>query len=423
MNNDVFDSKPYKKGRLFIIAEAALEYFIALCVTTTFLTAILNEMEVSASLQGIISAISSLACSVQLFAVFGVKKNYPCKRWVSILNLVNQLSFGILYCIPFADFSKEIKIAVFIGLLLLAYGCQNYLTPSRVNWQMSLVADNKRGIFTANKEIVSLIGGMIFSQAAGMMVDYFKARGDMRTCFIIFAVTVTVLSLLHLFTMLSMKEPEPEKNIPPKKFGEICRLVFGSSKLRMVILYDSLYCASVVSLHYYTFYMTNYMGFKYGYLTLVAIVHSLFRAVVSRFLGKYADRHSWVSLLRLCMTVLSAGFAVFVFCTPSNAFIIYPLFSLCYAFALGGINSGKTNLCLDYVEHEDRRYILGFQHAISGIVAFAATLAASAFVDYAEINQPFGANIYPQQILFGLSAVMLVLINIFLMPRLKIKKQ
>lgn len=422
MNKEVFNSKSYRRGRAFVIAEATVEYFIHLCVTTTFLTAILTEMQISTALQGVIGAIASLACSVQLIAVFAVRKTYPCKRWVSMLNLLSQLMFVLLYCIPLTNLTRGIRVAAFIIMLLMAYAFQHYITPSRVNWQMSLVADDHRGRFTAKKEIFSLIGGMLFSQSAGIMVDYFKEKGDMRTCFIIFAVTITVLSLLHLYFMLGAKEPESETQVVPKSFKEIINVVFGKKQLRLVILFESLFMVATVPLHYYTIYMTGTMGFKYSHMTLVAIFHATFRSIVSPFLGRFADKHSWVSCLRLCMFVLTCGLIIFMFCTPQNAMFVYPAFSLCYAFSLGGSNAGKTNLCLDYVKHEDRRYILGVQHAISGVISFIATLGAAALVEYIETSKPFGANIYPQQILFGISVLMLILMNIFLMPKLKLKR-
>ena len=71
---------PNQKSRRLYILEAAVEYFVHICVMSTFLTAVLNEMEVSTALQGIIADIASLACSLQLVAVFWVKKIYPCKR-------------------------------------------------------------------------------------------------------------------------------------------------------------------------------------------------------------------------------------------------------------------------------------------------------------------------------------------------------
>lgn len=412
--------KEFRRGRRLVIVEAAVEYFISLCVTSTFLTAILTEMDVSASLQGIISAITSLACSVQLVAVFGVKKTYPCRRWVSILNLVNQLLFAVLYCVPSIKVSGGVKIAVFIGLLTAAYACQHYLTPSRVNWQMSLVEDNRRGIFTAKKEIVSLIGGMIFSQIAGILLDYFKAKGDMQTCFILFGVTVTVLSLLHLFVMLSTPEPAPRETVPPKSFREILGAVFGNADLRRVIIFDVMFGIANISLHFSSVYLVQTMGFSYTYITAVSIAHAACRAIVSPRLGKMADQKSWAYMLRICMVVLAVGYVVFAISSPVNALYLYPVFSLCYAFSLGGSNAARTNLCLDYVKREDRRYILGIKDAIRGMIDFSVTILASLLVSYVEKkgNQLFGFTVYPQQILFAISAIMLIWLAFGFLPKL-----
>ncbi len=411
----------YRRSRLLVIAEATLEYFIHLCVTTTCLTAILDEMAVSTSWQGVIGAITSLACSVQLLAVFCVRKTYPCKRWVCILNLVNQLLFALLYCVPLVEMSATIRLASFIGILLAAYVCQHYLTPSRVNWQMALVEDNKRGRFTAHKEMVSLVTGMIFSQSAGILLDHFKAKGDMRTCFVIFAITVTVLSLLHLLVMLFTKEPEADATRPAKSMREILATVFGTLDLRRVILFDALFVTSTVSLHFYSIYLVRTLGFSYTYITAIAILHAAFRALVSHFLGRLADTKSWAYMLRICMTVLAAGFVVFIFCSPENARYLYPVFSLCYAFSLGGTNAGRTNLCLDYAKREDRRYILGIQSAISGVCGFFVTVLASFMVERVEQNgnMLFGFSVYPQQILFAISAVMLLCLAFGFLPLFK----
>ncbi len=414
------EKKDYRRSRLMVILEATLEYFIHICVTTTCLTAILDEMGVSTSLQGVIGAITSLACSVQLLAVFGMKKSRPCKRWVCILNLINQLLFALLYCVPSIKATPTLRVAIFIGLLLAAYACQHFLTPARVSWQMSLLDDNHRGTFTAHKEIVSLIGGMIVSQGAGILLDHFKQKGDMQSCFVIFGVTITVLAALHLFVMLVTEEPMPEQESAKKGFREILATVFGNRDLVRVVIFDVLFVVSTVSLHFYSIYLVRAFGLSYTYITTIAILHAAFRATVSHFLGRLADKRSWAYMLRVCMSVLAAGFVVFIFCNGENVKFLYPVFSLCYAFSLGGTNAGRTNLCLDYAAHEDRRYILGIQSAVSGVCGFFVTLLASLLVERVEKNgnTVFGISVYPQQILFGVSAVMLLALAFLYLPHL-----
>ena len=71
---------------------------------------------------------------------------------------------------------------------------------------MSLVDDQKRGIFTANKEMVSLIGGMVFSFAMGTVIDSFEAVGDLNGAFIVCGLSVFGLMLLHSVTLIFSKE-------------------------------------------------------------------------------------------------------------------------------------------------------------------------------------------------------------------------
>ena len=262
---------------------------------------------------------------------------------------------------------------------------------------------------------------MVFSQCAGILLDHYKAKGDMQTCFIIFCITVTALALLHLVIMLMTHEPKPETVTPPKRLGEIWHTVFDNADLRRVIVFDTLFGIANVSLYFYSVYLTQTMGFSYTYITAIAILNAAFRAFVSPFLGRLADRRSWAYMLRICMVVLAAGYVAFMFCTTTTALWLYPVFSLCYAFSLGGSNAGRTNLCLDYVSFEDRRYVLGIKDAIRGVCDFGATIPASLLVEYVEKNgnRLFGFSVYPQQILFAFSAAMLLILAFGFLPRLK----
>ena len=428
--------KKKERSQRFFIAEAAVEYFIALCVTSTFLTIILEEMKVPTAYQGVISSIASLSCVFQLVGVFFVKRTYPCKRWVCIINLANQLMFALLYLIPMTPFNQTIRLAVFIVLLLCAYFCQHFVAPSRTQWHYESVDDNKRGIFTANKEIISLVGGMIFSYIAAETVDYFRQPAatpelheqNLKICFLIFAITIFVLSLIHLFLMIGISEYKPKKEIPKKSFKEVICLVFGNRSLRNVILFDLLFSLTFVPAHFTSVYALskNALGFSPVFVTIVdACFLSAFRAIISRPLGRFADRHSWASLMKLCMLASAVSYLIFTFCTPGRlSYILYPMYALFHGFASGGTNSARTNLCLDYVpSHADRRYVLGIKSAISGVADFFFTLLASLLVQYIEGNgnQILGIHIYAQQLLFFINAILLSLLALVMIPKLKKK--
>ena len=248
----------------------------------------------------------------------------------------------------------------------------------------------------------------------------------MRSCFLIFAVTIVVLSLIHLGLMLGISEYKPSKPIPSKKFGEILHTLFGHRQLRLVILFDILFAITLVPGHFASVYALSdsALGFSPVFVTIMSAVSSAFRAIMSRFLGRYADKRSWVSLMKLCMSVSAVGYLFFAFCAPGKlSFILYPLYILCYGFSMAGTNSARTNLCFDYVSHEDRRYVLGVKNAISGVADFCVTLLVSLLVSHIESNgnQLFGIPMYAQQLLFFCNALLLAGLVIFFLPHLRKK--
>ena len=211
-------------------------------------------------------------------------------------------------------------------------------------------------------------------------------------------------------------------------------LIFGNKKLRSVLVFDALMAVSSVSITFLSVYAMvneknpNTLGFSATFMATIGIIHALFRAAVSIPLGKYADKRSWVSRLRLCLSVMTVGHFCLVFCTPElgvGTTVLYIAFYLCYAFSIAGTNSSLTNLCFDYVEHEDRRYILGIKNALSGIVAFLTSLLWGFIVSFVQGrgNMLFGITVYPQQILFAISAIITFVLVVFVLPTLKKDKK
>ncbi|MBQ1955836.1 MAG: hypothetical protein II350_08905, partial [Clostridia bacterium] len=89
----------YRSSRLFVIIEAALEYFVALLTGGAFLAKVSTSIGISDSLTGIISSFVSLGCAVQLFSLFmgGIKR----VKWLVIpVTLFTQMFFCLIYVIP-----------------------------------------------------------------------------------------------------------------------------------------------------------------------------------------------------------------------------------------------------------------------------------------------------------------------------------
>jgi MFS family permease len=195
----------YAFSRFLYLIEAGLEYFISLLVTGAYLAKITSAIGINDTLTGILTAFVSLGSAFQMIAIFLANKR-PVKRWVTVLHSVNQLAFALIYLVPFITLSKTAKTVLFIAFLLIGHIINNVVNSPKINWFMSLVDPKKRGSYTANLQIVSIIGQIIFALAASNMVDRFDEQGNLRGAFIALTVTILVLTVLTNLPLFLARE-------------------------------------------------------------------------------------------------------------------------------------------------------------------------------------------------------------------------
>ena len=389
------------------IIEAALEYFISILVAGSYLATLTSELGISDGLTGVISSFISLGCLFQLLSVF--LKRPRVKGIVIGLSVLNQLLFLLLYLIPLAGGGKQIKIAVFMIAIFLAYLIYNSVHPLKINWLMSLCEDKKRGVFTSQKEIVSLLSGMIFSFATGTMIDHYKAAGKIETAFILCGVTVFVLMILHTLTMLFSVELPVESDGTEKKnpIREMLGTLQDKTVVKVTILFVIWHLATSSATPFYGTYLIKELGFSLQFVSILTIIYSLVRASVSTFWGKFADKNSFASMVRLCLLIAGLGFLVNVFTVPANGAVFYTIYYALSAVAMGGINSALTNLVFDYVAPATRSNALALSQAVSGVAGFVTTLVVSGLVTYIQDsgNTLFGMSVYAQQVVSAIAFV------------------
>ena len=211
VNSSLVSNKSQKQlqvNRFSYIIEAALEYFIDIMVKSTFITALLMNLGTSQGNVGIITSLASFGFTAQFFSVMFLNPGNHVKRMSTVIHFINQFMFVLMYVVPGVNIPSNMKIVLVAGLYLAANLLHYTVYPFKFDWMMSYVDDKKRGVFTANKEIVSLLGGIIFSNVMGLLIDHYKTMGREDVGFIISAITIFVLCILHLITLIIIKDPE-----------------------------------------------------------------------------------------------------------------------------------------------------------------------------------------------------------------------
>lgn len=406
----------YRVSRGMYVAEAALEYFISLLVTGAFIAKLTANLGFSDSLTAVLTSFVALGCSFQLFAVFFFRGG-SVKRRVTFLHIVNQLLFMSVYLVPFFNLSRPVKTVLFITLLMAAYFFSNIIFAPKTNWFMSLVDNHKRGRFTAIKEAVSLVGGFLFNLGIGAVIDHYEAKGQIRTAFIIAAVSIFILTVSHTLTLVFSKE-KPAPEIPKTvSIGQRFKNILGDKIIMKVIMLSVFWtiCTHITTAFFGT-YQTKELGFSMKFVAILSVIGAVSRIASSFVLARIADKRSFAYMLKYAYGLATLGFLVATFMVPSNGKLFYTTYACLYSAAMGGINSAEINLIFDYASPENRSDALMVKQTIYGLAGFLATLAVTPLVTFIQNNgnRIFGINIYAQQVLSAISVVLGILVIVYL---------
>lgn len=405
--------KNIKRSRVMYLFEAAFEYLISILVSGSFLATLTKELGMSDSLTGILSSIISLGCLFQLISL-AIRKT-SVKRLVVVFSILNQLLFMFLYVIPLTGIGKNAKIILFVILIFSAYFIYYIAHPKKITWFMSLVDKNHRGSFTANKEIMSLVFGMVFSFAMGALVDRFKNAGEIRVAFILSAAVIFVLMTVHSLTMIFSVEKPSERPVA-LKFGQALNDLAKNKKvLHITMVFVLYYISTYISVPFYGAYQIGELGLNLKFISAIAICGSISRILISKFWGNYADKKSFARMLEKCFIVLAFSQLCIVFAVPFTGKVTFVLYYILHGIALGGINSALTNLIFEHISAEKASDALAVTQAFAGLAGFLATLAVSPLVSCIQKsgNSVFGIPLYAQQLVTVLALVFTVFAIIY----------
>ena len=410
----------YAFSRLMYILEAGFEYFISLLITGAYLAKVTSDIGISDGVTGILTAFVSLGYAFQVFALLLAGKR-PVKRWVTFFHSVNQLCFALVYLVPVFNVDKTAKTGIFILLLLMGYIISNVILSPKMNWFMELVDDSKKGSFTATKEIVSLIGGVITSVIASVVIDKFEEKGELHTAFIVTSIAIFLLAVCHTLTLVLSKEKDlpPEEN---KKMGVLLKELFHYKRLRKIIFLCALWnIATYITTPFYGSYQIKELGFSMTFVSVLAFAHAAARAAVSHPFGKYADKTSFERILLIGFGIAAVGFFVNVFTVPSNGKYLYTVHYILYAVSLAAISGGLLNLVFTEVPVRLRMCAYALEQGISGLSGFLASTLGGLLVTYVQDggNTLFGISVYAQQVLSLLGALFTLAAIVWLLFGLK----
>ena len=418
-----FESIEYKRTRMAYAAQCTFDYLICLLVSDAFLAKLLTDIGISDSLIGIISSIISFSFLFQLASIWLINIMKNTKRTVICFDCLSQFLFMCMYCVPFVDVNLETKTIIVIAITVLAYFSKYLVSSILFKWANSYVEPSNRGSFSAVKEMISLLCGMMFTLAVGFVVDKYEATGNIKNGF---TFIIVILLLLNIFNFISlMKIGTNDTKETPRKvpMREVLANTVGNKNFRSVIILLSLWSvATYMTASFMGTFKTKELMLSVGAVQLINAIANGMRLIFSVPMGKYSDEKTYAKGLELALVIAAVGFAINA-CTTSKTWWLVIAHTILYNVSIAGTNANRFNITYSYVKSEYIAQAMTIQNSISGVLGFLATLAGSFILSYIQErdNMIFGIPVYGQQILSVISLIIVVVAIIY--DRTVIEKQ
>lgn len=401
----MYNSEKYKLSRKAYILQCTAEYLVTILVADAFLAKLLTEIGISDSLNGIISSFISLAFMFQLFSMLLLNKVKSVKKTVVVFDVISQLFFMGTYFVVLLPVSHEIKTALVMLCILAGYAFLYPVSPIYFKWANSYVAPDKRGEYSAVKEMISLITGIVFTLVVGFAVDKFEEAGNMNGSFLFLGILILVLNIISFVSYMMI--PDCKMQSKSHSLKDIWKNTMQSKSFRSVVTVNALWdIGRYFTIGFMGVYKTKELMLSVGIVQVINIIGNVARIFVSKPFGRYSDKTSFAKGFNLALAIAALGFAFNIFTTPSSVWCVI-VFTVLYYVSMAGTNQNSYNMIYSYINSEYVVDAMAVKNCIGGLLGFAASLAGGKLLLLLGENGNtfFGMHVYGQQVLSAISLV------------------
>ena len=265
-----------------------------------------------------------MAFVIQLAAIFLVRINVSTKKIVMFFDTISIFFFMLLYLIPFVSLPVGAKTVLVVLSVLFAYLGKYLIYSLCFKWANSFVNPENRARYSANKEIISLITGMIFTAVIGYIIDCYEGIGNLEGGFLFIAVAIFILNICNFICLLLIKkEDEKEHTADNEPFSVVLKETLGKKNFRNIIILTILFdVARYFSLGFIGVFKTNDLLMSVFLIQIVNIIANGCRVFVSKPIAKYSDKTSYAKGFRLGLCLAAVAFIMLIFTTKSTWWLI-----------------------------------------------------------------------------------------------------
>ncbi|MBQ8611382.1 MAG: MFS transporter [Oscillospiraceae bacterium] len=413
-----FAEEEKRRVRRAHIVAGMLEAVAMATMSGVFFTLLVKQLGVSDALAGTLSTVVHLGCVTQIFAIGFLRRIRSVRTTSIILQSIKKLLYAFLYMLPFLPMATGVRIALFAVVFAGASISSNLISPASFHWMMAFVSKEERGIYTAHREMLTLIVTIVYNFLMGRVLDHFNAQGRPEIGLVLCACTILVMMFAHIIAMLFTKDSPAvlEQIGQTPNFVRVLKNNLHNTNLLKLVLVGvtwNFFCFFSTSFH--NVFLLQELQSTTTFVVVAGMFGNFIRLACSAPSGKYADHNGFARSMGLGFALAALAIGLMMFWTPETGRLYYLLYQIPYCSALALLGNGQNNITLQYIDPADRVGAQGMYTAMLGLSSFLGSLVGGRILAaiQANGNRVFGIPMYGQQFLSGISFIALVALTVY----------
>lgn len=422
MNTD-FNSKEYKRYQKAYVTQCTLEHLMGLLVTDAFLAKLLTYIGMSDAMTGVITSFASVAFVFQLLSVILVQSKMSTKKMVMVTDGISMLLFMLVYFVPFVPLMGIAKKIFVMGAVMVAQASKIVISTLYFKWANAYVPSENRAIFSARKEMISLICGIVFSAVVGLVVDKYESIGNIKGGFLFIAIAMLIINVANFVSFMLIRDEDitarEDMRVSTK---QVLKDTFADKIFRNYFLVGIPGAmAGGMLAGFIGVYKIKDLAMSLFLVQTINIAADFVRMLVSVPFAKYSARRGFLKGMQLASVLSGFSYVLIVFTTPKTWWLIVPYAFLTTSAAAGNYQN-SFNVYYVLVPQKYMTQAMAFRRTFIGIVTFLSALLGGRILDIIQANgnMVFGVPMHAQQFL-ALAALPLWALGFYLMNKYVIK--
>lgn len=415
-------NSPSRKNMDYFIVQVIFVNAFVILTGGEFLSGFAIYLGASDALVGYIPLIGSISGIFLIFFSFFMERFTNRRKLVLVLNSVARPLIVSVVLIPLI-IPKHLQVTVLFVILIFAYILHSIMAVAINSWFIHVIPIRIRGRYFSIRQIYAVLVSVLLPVMAGRILDM---ASDPYLGFVTLYSIAFFAILGENYAYLNIEDTTVE-NIGRGNFKlkdifsiPIKNKEFMEYTIKLAMFYLALY----LSVSFTQLYMIRYLELSYTFITSMTMMSALIQIVVYSQWGKVGDRYGQQFVMEVSICFYAVQMALWALVSKGTMYIYIPLIYMVSSISNSGFLVGSFNSRYELMPEKGRNLYDGFFSMIAGLVLLVAPWIGNKFrgllinLTYVQEKMEFAEF----RIIFGLSALGLVLLQFYKLIRTKIYK-